>query len=54
MTNETHRARTERKRAEAIERQAAYEKLSLAQKTKRALERGGPDCRQYKRLKAQA
>lgn len=50
MTNETHRAKQERKRAEAIERQARYDSLSQQEKRQRAFERGGLECREYKRL----
>jgi hypothetical protein len=52
MTNETRRARQERKRAEAEDRQAAYNRLSHAQKLERALQRVGKSSREYKRLVA--
>ena len=52
MTNETRRARQERKRAEAEDRQAAYNRLGHAEKLKRARERGGVASREYLCLKA--
>jgi hypothetical protein len=52
MTNETARARRERKHAEAIERQERYDRLSHDQKLKQARERGGVNSREYKRLVA--
>lgn len=54
MTNETAKARKDRKRAEAKQRQAAYDALSHKDKDKlsRALKRGGKESREYKRLAA--
>lgn len=46
----TREARKAKKRAEAIERQEAHDRLTLPQKLKKALERGHSGTREVKRL----